>query len=98
MVSLCARVQIRETADYREACTVLWQATDNMTKRFVEECPGDYRFLLLRANFLADAGRTNEAGILYQQVCEATNVPEHIREHIETGMERKHEQEVSPYR
>jgi hypothetical protein len=90
VVGLCVRVQSRETADYREAYTALWQGTDRMTRRFAKECPGDYHFLLLRANFLQDAGRPDEAGVMYRQVCEATNVPEHIRQNVEVEMERNH--------
>ena len=92
VVSLCSRVQRLEIADYREACTAQWQGTDRMTKRFVEECPGDYHFLLLRADFLEDAGHTDEARVLYGQVCQTTSVPVHVREHIEAEMEKKHQQ------
>jgi len=98
VVSLCSRLQRQETADYCEAYTALWQGTDRMTKRFVEECPGDYRFLLLRANFLEDASRTDEARVVYRQACEATNVPEHVRVNIQAEMEMKPQPEGPPYR
>lgn len=95
VVSLCSRVQAREIGDYREAYA-LWQGTDRMTKQFVEECPGDYHFLLLRANFLEDGGRANEARDFYRQVCQATNVPDHIRVHVEAEMDGKHQQSATP--
>ena len=78
------RVQARESGDLAKANSEMQAATDLLTQRFVNECPDDYHFLLLRANFLQEEGRTREATALFAQPCLATNIPERVRRSLQT--------------
>ena len=91
VLGVCIRTQNREIVKQRDACAALWRATDRMTQRFLEECPGDYRFLLLRGTFLQDSGRQTEAETMCRQVCEAPGTPAYIRQGLESEMARMHQ-------
>ena len=78
------RVQDRERRDLARANGELRAATDRRTERFVSECPDDYHFLFLRANFLLEEGRTHEAAAMFAQPCLATNIPERMRRFLQT--------------
>ena len=61
----------------------LWTMPDAMTRRYMAECPGDYHFVLLRANFLMDRGRSAEASPLYNQLRQDTNTPRNVQEWVD---------------
>ena len=52
--------------DVQTASIEIWRDTDAVTARFVRECPDDWHFLLLRANYLQEVGRTREAADMYE--------------------------------
>jgi hypothetical protein len=82
-VIVSSRVQHRALQDIAVACAEMRDATDSVTRKFVTDCPGDYRFLLLRAHFLQENGRAEEAGLLYAQLSLTTNTPEPLRTDIQ---------------
>lgn len=78
------------SADFEEV-PVLWTLPDLMTQRFMAECPGDYHFVLLRANFLWGRGRRAEAYALYNQLRANTNAPETLKRWIDTELANQYQ-------
>ena len=95
-VIVCSRIMDQQLDCYRSAFSELWRSTDHATRRFVEESCGDRDFLLLRANFLADAGRSEEASALYGMVFEATDVGHDVRGRIGADLEKRHQPSSAP--
>lgn len=78
-----------EMAEIVEASQYYRIETDQTTARWAAECPDNYQIQIMRASWLQDHGRPDEADAICRQVRTNTNLPAHVRSWLDAELARQ---------
>lgn len=78
-----------EMAEIVEASQYYRIETDRATARWAAECPDNYQIQIMRASWLQDHGRPDEADAIYRQVRTNTNLSAYVRSWLDAELARQ---------